>query len=257
MQQISRDKFDCFLRATTEFTLCVLARYGLRDHWPARPTLTPPIRFLYIGSRICSTLPSDPASRRRPCASLSLLLYQDVKRTFTSKLSNMLGVPKKTGESSRSRRPFSDPNSLSGGFLYLGCLRSFGSLDYFKFDWITLLQCPVAVPGYRRVVYEDIRPILAANESVSFRIIEPLYCSVHFVSPLDGDSGGGDCKAPPRARIARSVSKWNHESRPQSYFSFRPVHIYTHLNRLNSSNRPSLPQKSKVIQYPHNRFCVL
>src|SRR5215469_391007 len=95
MQQISRDKFDCFLRATTEFTLCVLARYGLRDHWPARPTLTPPIRFLYIGSRICSTLPSDPASRRRPCASLSLLLYQDVKRTFTSKLSTCSAYPKK------------------------------------------------------------------------------------------------------------------------------------------------------------------
>src|SRR5215831_15003015 len=94
MQQISRDKFDRFLRATTDFTLCVLDRHGLRDHWPARPTLTPPIRFLYIGSRICSTLPSDPASRRRPCASLSLLLYQDVKRTFTSKLSIMLGVPK-------------------------------------------------------------------------------------------------------------------------------------------------------------------
>src|SRR5215469_14065007 len=101
MQQISRDKFDRFLRATTEFTLCVLARYGLRDHWPARPTLTPPIRFLYIGSRICSTLPSDPASRRRPCASLSLLLYQDVKRTFTSKLSNMLGVPTKGPDRSR------------------------------------------------------------------------------------------------------------------------------------------------------------
>ena len=30
--------------------------------------------------------------RRTPCASLSLLLYQDVKRTFTSKLSIMLGV---------------------------------------------------------------------------------------------------------------------------------------------------------------------
>jgi hypothetical protein len=95
MQQTSRDKFDRFLRATTEFTLCVLDRYGLRDHWPARPTLTPQIRFLYIGSRICSTLPSDPASRRRPCASLSLLLYQDVKRTYTSKMSIMLGVPKK------------------------------------------------------------------------------------------------------------------------------------------------------------------
>ena len=95
MQQISRDKFDRFPRATTEFTLCVLDRYGLRDHWPARPTLTPQIRFLYIGSRFCSTLPSDPASRRRPCVSLSLHLYQVVKRTCTSKLSNMLGVPKK------------------------------------------------------------------------------------------------------------------------------------------------------------------
>ena len=30
----------------------------------------PQIRFLYIGSYVCSTLPSDPASRRRPCASL-------------------------------------------------------------------------------------------------------------------------------------------------------------------------------------------
>ena len=29
-----------------------------------------------------------------PCASLSLLLYQDVKRTSTFKLSNMLGTPK-------------------------------------------------------------------------------------------------------------------------------------------------------------------
>ena len=52
----------------------------------------PHIRFLSLGSRLCSTLPSDPASRRRPCASLSLLLHQDVKRTCTSKLSIMHGV---------------------------------------------------------------------------------------------------------------------------------------------------------------------
>ena len=97
MQQLSRDKFDRFPRATTEFTLCVLDRYGLRDHSPARPTLTPQIRFLYIGSRFCSTLPSDPASQRRPCASLSLHLYQVVKRTYTSRLSNMLGVRKGKG----------------------------------------------------------------------------------------------------------------------------------------------------------------
>ena len=39
---------------------------------PGRPR----IRFLSIGSRLCSTLPSDPASRRRPCASLILRHHQ-------------------------------------------------------------------------------------------------------------------------------------------------------------------------------------
>ena len=34
-----------------------------------RPVL-PHIRFLFVRSRLCSTLPSDPASRRRPCAQL-------------------------------------------------------------------------------------------------------------------------------------------------------------------------------------------
>jgi len=36
----------------------------------------PRIRFLFIGSRLCSALPSDPASRRRPCALLTLHLHQ-------------------------------------------------------------------------------------------------------------------------------------------------------------------------------------
>ncbi len=36
----------------------------------------PPIRFLSIGSRLCSALPSDPTSRWRPCASLTLRRYQ-------------------------------------------------------------------------------------------------------------------------------------------------------------------------------------
>src|SRR5882762_7749578 len=98
--------------------------------------------------------------------------------------------PKKNGGSSRPRRLL-DPNSLSGAFFYLGRLRSFGSLYYVKFDRITLLQRPVAIPGDCRIVYEYIGPIFPAYESVSFRIIEPLYCSLHFVSPLDGDSGGG------------------------------------------------------------------
>src|SRR5712691_490678 len=39
---------------------------------PGRPL----IRFLSIGPRFCSTLLSDPTSRRRPCASLILRHYQ-------------------------------------------------------------------------------------------------------------------------------------------------------------------------------------
>src|SRR3954453_21923355 len=56
-----------------------------------RPGL-PHIRFLFVRSRLCSTLPSDPASRRRPCASLTLHLHQVVWGTCTPKLSNMLGT---------------------------------------------------------------------------------------------------------------------------------------------------------------------
>src|SRR5271166_306269 len=68
---------------------CPLARHG-----------RPLIRFLFIGSRLCSTLLSGPASPRvlfHPCASLSLHLHQVVKRTCTSKLSNMLGTQWRAG----------------------------------------------------------------------------------------------------------------------------------------------------------------
>lgn len=75
-RQISRGKFDRLPRTTAGSTLCVLDGWGLRCHWPARPTLAPSIRLLFVGSRVCSTLPSDPASRRRPCASLILRLHQ-------------------------------------------------------------------------------------------------------------------------------------------------------------------------------------
>jgi len=63
-EQISRGKFNRLLRTVAGSTLRVLDGYGLRGKLPARPTLTPCIRFLSIDSRICSTLPSDPASRR-------------------------------------------------------------------------------------------------------------------------------------------------------------------------------------------------
>ena len=55
---------------------CQLARHRM-----------PRIGFLFIGSCLCSTLLSDPVSRRRPGASLTLHLHQVVKGTFTPELS--------------------------------------------------------------------------------------------------------------------------------------------------------------------------
>jgi hypothetical protein len=65
---------------------------GLVVICPLAPRRLPLIRFLDIGSHVCSTLHSDPPSPERPCASLSLHLHQVVKRTFTFELSNMLGT---------------------------------------------------------------------------------------------------------------------------------------------------------------------
>jgi hypothetical protein len=61
--------------------MCLLARHR-----------RPPIRFLFIGSRLCSALLLGLALRRvlfHPCASLSLHVHHVVKRIYTSKLSNM------------------------------------------------------------------------------------------------------------------------------------------------------------------------
>ena len=54
-----------------------------------KPTNAPHTRFLFVGSRLCSTLPSDGSSRFRPCALLVLHLHQVAQGTFTPKLSDM------------------------------------------------------------------------------------------------------------------------------------------------------------------------
>src|SRR5437588_7781797 len=59
---------------------------------PASPSVNlslPRIRFLFVGSRLCSTLPSDGPSRFRPCALLVLHLHQVAQGTCTPKLSDM------------------------------------------------------------------------------------------------------------------------------------------------------------------------
>src|SRR3954453_2826056 len=87
-----------------------------------RPGL-PPIRFLFVRSRLCSTLPSDPASRRRPCASLALHLHQVVQGTCTPRLSNMLGTQLNTSAVGKPAPPRSRAVGLSNSPHRLG-LRS-------------------------------------------------------------------------------------------------------------------------------------
>ena len=59
----------------------------------------PPIQFLFVGSRLCSTLLSDTLLRDRcPCASLRLHLHQVGEGTSTPKLMNMPSTPKKSQE---------------------------------------------------------------------------------------------------------------------------------------------------------------
>src|SRR5258708_7683842 len=65
-RQISWGNSSRLRRAIAGSTLPVLDGYGLCRARPAGPTLTPPIRFLFIDSRFCYTLPSDPALRPTP-----------------------------------------------------------------------------------------------------------------------------------------------------------------------------------------------
>ena len=80
-----------------------------------RPAL-PRIRFLFVGSRLCSTLPSDGPSRFRPCALLVLHLHQVAQGTFTPKLSDMSDTQDAARRLRRCRRS-------RGGILDCRCAR--------------------------------------------------------------------------------------------------------------------------------------
>src|SRR5438045_4960172 len=80
-----------------------------------RPAL-PRIRFLFVGSRLCSTLPSDGPSRFRPCALLVLHLHQVAQGTFTPKLSDMSDTQDAARRLRRCRRS-------CGGILDCRCAR--------------------------------------------------------------------------------------------------------------------------------------
>jgi hypothetical protein len=92
--QISRGKLERRRRTPAGSTrLAVMELADFAEPGPLVRPDVPDIWLLFVRSRLCSTLPSDGASRRRPCASLALHLHQVGQRTFTSKLSNMLGTP--------------------------------------------------------------------------------------------------------------------------------------------------------------------
>jgi len=54
-------------------------------------------------------------------------------------------------------------------------LRTFLALNDVEFDVVALFQCFVAIQLYCRVVNENIRPVIASDESVALGIIEPLH----------------------------------------------------------------------------------
>src|SRR6202795_1612918 len=95
MQQISRGKFDRLPTQPPDLPPVPLMDVGFAITCSLARHRRPQIQFLSIGSRVCSTLLSGLASRLGPCASLSLHVHHAVKRTFTSKLSNMLGTHEK------------------------------------------------------------------------------------------------------------------------------------------------------------------
>jgi len=70
--QISPDKSVRFPRTTAPFTLS-RGSVGFSILCWVAPGTGPSTTFLFVGSRVCSGLPSDPASRRRPCPSLMVI----------------------------------------------------------------------------------------------------------------------------------------------------------------------------------------
>ena len=74
----------------------------------------PHIRFLFVGSRFRSTLPSDGPSRFRPCASLVLHLHQVAQGTCTPRLLDMPSTQEAALRAPASRlRHLTPPFALS------------------------------------------------------------------------------------------------------------------------------------------------
>ena len=93
--QTSRGKTLNFPRVNAQFIKRIpIADGGLNGHVPTGPGyVTPHIGFLFVVPRFCVGLPSDPASRQRPCPFANLRLCEYLVRGLTPlELSAMPGT---------------------------------------------------------------------------------------------------------------------------------------------------------------------
>ena len=68
--------------------------------------------------------------------------------------------------------------SVSGlGRLHVLGLPALGTLDYIELDLLALLEAAKSTRLDRREVNENVLAILAADETISFCVVKPLYCS--------------------------------------------------------------------------------
>jgi len=86
-------------------------------------------------------------------------------------------------------------------------------------------------------MYEYVGPVFPPYESVSLGIVKPFHCSLHFVSPLAGDSWGGSETNRRHEHELRGV--YSKMLLPVNITVPVPVHFYTK-NRFNLSNQPLL-----------------
>jgi hypothetical protein len=70
---------------------------------------------------------------------------------------------------------------LTGWFLYVGSLRTFRSLHYLEVNHISFLKSAIALAYNCGVVNENVRAIVAPNEAIPFRVIEPFYGATQFL----------------------------------------------------------------------------
>jgi len=90
-----------------------------------------------------------------------------------------------------------------GDLGYVGRLWSFLALHNFELDLVALLQTLIAFAGDGAIVNEHVRSIIAAEEAVSLRIVEPLHSAfqtIHVRPPFS-------CRFPQKGAISRTCKK--------------------------------------------------